>query len=96
MGKIYQGQASLTMKVYTGCVLSGAEETLIKYRKPDGLEGSFPAGVLDETEGILGYDVQAGDLDLVGWWRLWAWVGFPGGKSAPGDVVKVFVHKEGK
>ena len=96
MGKIYQGQASLTMKVYTGCVLSGAEVVLIKYRKPDGSEGAFIASVMDETEGVLTYDVQPGDLDQAGWWRFWAWVEFPGGKTAPGDPVKVFVHKEGK
>lgn len=96
MGRIYQGQSSLTLKVHTGCALNSAEETLIKYRKPDGSEGAFGAALLDESAGILSYDVGSEDLDQAGWWRFWAWVMFPGGRCAPGRTVRIFVHREGR
>ena len=66
MGRIYQGQSSLSLRVMTGCVLHGAQDCLIKFRKPDGTEGSFTAELLDEMKGLLSYDVQDGDLDQPG------------------------------
>ena len=96
MGRIYQGQSSLSLRVMTGCVLHGAQDCLIKFRKPDGTEGSFTAELLDEMEGLLSYDVQDGDLDQPGWWRFWAWVIFTDGRSAPGKSVRIYIHREGR
>ena len=91
MGRIYAGQSYLKIIVKTYINLAGAEECLIKYRKPDGTEGSFPGTISDEEEGILIYEVKEGDIDISGWWKFWAEVTFLGGRMAPGEKVKVFV-----
>ena len=95
MGRIYQNQGSLSFKVLTGIDLSGAETCLLKYKKPDQSEGSFPLTIEEELGGILRYNLLEGDLDLSGWWTFWAHLTFLGGKSAPGEPVRIFVAPEG-
>ncbi len=95
MNKIYTGQSSLTIRVSTTCSLVSAESCEIRYIKPDGTEGAFTASVLDSSAGIISYDVNEGDIDQAGWWRFWAHITFTGGRSAPGDVQRVFVRREG-
>lgn len=96
MNRIYKNQGSLTFKVATGIDLSGAETALLKYRKPDETEGSFPLTVEDETAGILRYNLTGDELDQSGWWTLWAYVTFLGGRSAPGEAVRIYVAEEGE
>lgn len=94
-GKIFKGQSSLTVRANTGIDLSGSVECLIKYRKPDGSTGGFTGAVEDEAKGVIMYEVSEGDIDQAGWWVFWAYVEFVGGRSAPGEAVKVFVWDEG-
>ena len=96
MGRIYKGQSSLKITVKTYIDLTGAEECLIKYRKPDGMEGSFVGTISDEQEGIFNYEIKPGEIDLSGWWRFWAFVTFTGGRTAPGKSRKRFVWEEGE
>lgn len=96
MNKIYVGQTSLSLRVSTACSLTDTEACEIRYRKPDGTEGAFTATVLDSLEGLISYDVADGDIDLPGWWSFWAWIEFAGGRSAPGEAQKVFIHREGQ
>jgi hypothetical protein len=95
MNRIYAGQAALriTLKVYTD--LEGAEGVLIKYRKPDGAEGSFPAGVGDSGKGIIFHECIEGELDMAGWWVFWAFITFGDGRTAAGEGARVFVWNEG-
>ena len=96
MGRIYKGQSSLKITVKTYIDLSGAEECLVKFRKPDGTEGSFPGTIADEQDGIIEYEIKPGEIDLSGWWRFWAFVSFIGGRTAPGVSRKVFIWDEGE
>lgn len=95
MGRIYKGQSSLRIIVKTFIDLSGAEECLVKYRKPDGTEGSFTAFVSDEQGGTIEYEVKQGDLDVSGWWVFWAFITFIGGRTAPGRSRNIFIWEEG-
>ncbi len=96
MGRIYRNQSSLKITVKTYIDLTGAEECLIKYRKPDGTEASFPGTIEDKEGGILSYEIKPGEIDISGWWRFWAFVTFIGGRTAPGKMRKVFVWEEGE
>ncbi|QEN06790.1 hypothetical protein EXM22_01835 [Oceanispirochaeta crateris] len=96
MNRIYAGQSSLVIRTHTSCSLSEAVECQIRYRKPDGTDGAFPALIEDSLEGIISYTVSEGDIDQYGHWRFWAWVRFTGDKCAPGDVQKVFIRREGR
>jgi len=97
MEKIFAGQSALRLLVHTGLDLSESVDWEIRWEKPSDEAGSFPAFVVGEaTEGVLGYEVQEGDLDEAGWWRFWAWVGFSDGRRAPGCLERVFVWEEGR
>lgn len=93
---IYKGQTELSIRVNTGVDITGATSTLIKYKDPNGLEGSFTASIYDSYEGILNYDiVSSTDLNVVGKWTFWSYVTFANAKSAPGKPFTVEVFKEG-
>ena len=96
MGRIYRNQSSLKITARTYINLSGSDECMIKYRKPDGAEGSFPAAVQDPGEGIVSYEIKSGDIDVSGWWIFWVSVVFIDGRTAPGRMSRVFVWDEGK
>lgn len=96
MQRIYKNQGSLTFKVHTCVDLTGAEGCLLKYRKPDATEGTFPLTIEDELGGILRYNASTGDLDQSGWWTLWAHITFLGGQTAPGEAVRLYVAEEGE
>jgi hypothetical protein len=96
MGLIYKNQSSLTFKILTYTELSGTDTCILKYRKPGGAEGSFPLGIEDETEGILRYNVQNGDIDESGWWSFWAYITYIDGRNSAGDLTQVFVNEEGE
>lgn len=92
---IYKDQTSLQIKLNINEDLSVATRVLIKYRKPNGLEGWYPATILDEAKGIVVYDVICG-LNDVGFWTTWAYVYYNDGTVAPGDPVQFGVYQEGK
>jgi len=92
---IYKDQTSLQIKLNINENLSVATRVLIKYRKPNGLEGWYPATILDEANGIVTYDVICG-LNDVGFWTIWAYVYYKDGTVAPGDPVQFGVYQEGK
>jgi len=39
--------------------------------------------------------VREGEIDEAGWWSFWAFLVFDDGRSAAGEVSKVFVWREG-
>lgn len=95
MGKIYVGQTALTIRLTTSIDLSSAKTTLIKYKKPDGTEGSWVATVFNVATGIISYVVaSASILDQSGVWVLWAHITFNDDTVAAGEAVKQIIYKE--
>jgi len=92
---IYKDQTSLQIRLTIGENLSVTTRVLIKYRKPNGLEGWYPATILDEATGVVAFDVVCG-LNDVGFWTTWAYVYYEDGTVAPGDPTEFGVYKEGK
>jgi hypothetical protein len=95
MRKIFRGQSALRITLKTFTDLEGIESALIKYRKPDGMCGSFPAGVSDAGGGIIFHECIEGEIDIPGWWAFWAFITFADGRTAAGETAKVYVWKEG-
>jgi hypothetical protein len=96
MSKIFKGQTSLRITVKTFTALTDALHTVIKYVKPDGTAGSFPAAIADELGGVIFRECMEGDIDQAGWWSFWAFIEFDDERTAAGEVSKVFVWEEGK
>ena len=96
MGKIFKGQTALRITLQTYTDLQGIISAQIKYRKPNGKTGVFPAGVSDAAKGVIFYECIEGDIDICGWWSFWSFVTFGDGRSAAGETEKVYVWNEGK
>jgi hypothetical protein len=96
MGKIFKGQTALRITLKTFCDLEGIKNAAIKYRKPNSKTGEFFAAVGDVAQGVIFYECIEGDIDASGWWAFWASVTFADGRTAVGEVAKVFVWNEGK
>jgi hypothetical protein len=95
MRKIFRGQSALRITIKTFTDLEGIESALIKYRKPDGACGSFPAGVADAGGGVIFHECIENEITSAGWWTLWAFITFADGRTAAGEAVRIFVWKEG-
>ena len=95
MGKIFKGQAALRIMLKTFIDLEGIISAVIKYRKPNGKNGEFAAAVGDTAKGIIFHECIEGEIDVSGWWAFWAYITFADGRTAAGQVAKVYVWKEG-
>ena len=95
MTNIFVGQSALRISARTGTALADIAGCEIRYEKPDGTRGSWPAFVSDENRGVISHDLLGNELDSCGWWRFWVFVTFDDERSAFGDAVKVFVRDEG-
>jgi hypothetical protein len=95
MGRVYAGQSALRISVKTFTDLEGVNSAGIRYRKPDGVRGEFPAWVSDPGKGIIFHECIEGELDMAGWWVFWAFITFTDGRTAAGEAAKVFVWEEG-
>lgn len=95
MGKVYVNQTFLTVTLETKQNIENAQQTLIKYRKPSGLQGSFNATVTDISKGILTYKFTEGQLNEVGQWTFWPYVVFGNGDCAAGEPAFLNVYEEG-
>jgi len=96
MRRIFRGQSALRITLKTFCDLEGIENALIRFSKPDGKTGEFPAAVGDMTGGVIFYECGEGDIDVSGWWAFWAFVRFSDGRAAAGEAAKVYVWDEGR
>ena len=96
MGKIFKGQTALRITVKTFTDLEGINSAVIKYCKPDGKTGEFAAAIGDTTNGVIFHEVIEEELNVSGWWAFWAFVTFADGRTAVGEVAKVYVWSEGK
>jgi hypothetical protein len=95
MGRIFKGQSALRITVKTFTDLEGIVSAVIKYRKPGGSTGELSAGVGDAAKGVIFHECLEGELDMDGWWVLWAFITFADGRTAAGEAAKVYVWKEG-
>jgi hypothetical protein len=64
---VYVNQSYLTITIDTGISLGGASAPKINFRRPDGTRGSWTATIIGN---ILTYDLQPGDLNKSGIWKL--------------------------
>lgn len=93
MNTIYSGQSSLRIDLDTGVDLSTASSVLIKYRKPDGITGSWTA-TASTTKAR--YDVTStSTFDVAGIWTVWAFVTFQDGRVAAGTPAQFIVRTPG-
>ena len=95
MGRIFKGQSALRITLKTFCDLEGIENAVIRYRKPDGKVGNFPAAVGDTENGVIFHECIEGELDKSGWWSFWAFITFDDGRTAAGETAKVYIWLEG-
>jgi len=95
VGKIYKDQSALRIVVKTFCDLDGIKAAFIKYIKPNGDEGEFSAVVIDPVNGILSYECSKGDINVAGWWDMWAYIVFEDDRTAAGETVEVHVWRKG-
>jgi hypothetical protein len=95
MSRVFRGQSALRITIKTFTDFEGIVSAVIKYRKPDGVCGEFPAGVADTAKGIIFHEVLEGELNASGWWSFWAFIAFADGRTAAGETAKVYVWKEG-
>jgi hypothetical protein len=96
MGKIFKGQTALRITLKTFTDLEGVISAAIRYRKPNGKTGEFDAAVGDYANGVIFHECIEGDIDVSGWWVVWAFVTFADGRAAVGDAARVYVWTEGK
>jgi hypothetical protein len=95
MNRVYKGQSALRITVKTFTDLEDIVSAAIRYRKPGGITGEFPAGVGDRAQGVLFHECIEGELDASGWWVFWAFITFVDGRTAAGEAAKVYIWNEG-
>ena len=95
MGRIFQNQSALRITLKTFIDLEGIEKAAIKYKKPNGQQGEFYAGVSDAANGLIFHECLDGEIDLSGWWVFWAFITFADGRTAAGQAAKVYIWKQG-
>jgi hypothetical protein len=95
MGKIYVGQTKLIIEVDLKSNITDAT-VILKYCKPDGETGSFPAVISDADNGVVKRQIEATtDIDQSGRWLMWAHVTYGDGKVAAGEPFDFKVYAEG-
>jgi hypothetical protein len=95
MARIFKGQSALRITLKTFTDLEDIISAVIKYYKPDGSAGVFPAGISDTAKGIIFHECVEGELDASGWWVFWAFITFADGRTAAGETAKVYIWNEG-
>ena len=94
MKHIYKNQTALRLSLVTGVEFENGDSAEIKYKKPDGTVGTFPAAI--SQDGIIFHDFTDPDeIDQTGWWKFWAFVTFSDERTAAGKSVSVHVYEEG-
>jgi hypothetical protein len=93
--KIYKGQSALRIVIKTFSDLTDIQSAVIKFKKPNGILGSFSAGVSDIENGIIFYECIENDIDKSGWWTFWVFITYEDGRTAAGEASKIFVWREG-
>lgn len=72
MGKHYTGEVGTIIIVGCGCIITGATNTKLLVKKPDGTEVELTCTINSPTS--LEYIIQADDLSLPGRYYLQAYI----------------------
>jgi hypothetical protein len=99
MAKVYVGQTALQIRLNLNQNITDAyNRIIIKYKKPNGVRGFWPAEVLDPTNGIIAFtiDPDKGGFTDVGYWTVWAHIYFKDGAEIAGERVQIGVYQQGK
>jgi len=92
---IYINQ-SFKLSLETGIDLTAYTSIAIKYRKPDGVEGSWtPSVTAPATNGTINYEIPVDVLDVEGTWSVWSFIVNTSG-TFPGNPVQLEVEAEGE
>ena len=94
MDKYYLGQSSLDITVSFDDDITGAS-VLIEYRKPDGIEGSWAATIVEVLPACIYYACADGDIDAVGKWTLWLHITYADGRDAYSEPFYMRVYTPG-
>lgn len=96
MGKIYQGQTDLTIRLETGKNLGGDETVQIAYRKPNREIGVFSAEIIDPVKGIIEFKATSDqNLSDAGEWTFWAKITDSNNMISIGEPSNQVVYKIG-
>jgi hypothetical protein len=95
MHRIFKGQSALRITLKTFTDLEDILSAVIKYKKPDGSTGEFAAGIGDTAKGVIFHECIEGEIDMSGWWTLWASITFADGRTAAGEMSRLFIWDEG-
>lgn len=96
MADYFKGQTNLRIEVETNVDLTAAT-LLIKYKKPNGAEGSFVAIINGSDDSKMYYDiVDADDLDVAGNWVFWSHVVYSDGTVSKGKSAIQRIKAEGE
>jgi len=96
MGKIFVAQSALRITLKTFIDLERIISAVIRFKKPDGSTGEFPAAVGDTANGVIFHECIEGEIDVSGWWAFWAFITFEDGRTAAGEAARVYVWQEGR
>lgn len=91
LSKVYVGMTGLRIRVDTGIDLSSASKVALKVRKPSGVEEEW-IGFANRT--YIEYDVQSGDLDETGFYKIQAYVELPGNIVLYGETDGIYVYEQ--
>ncbi len=95
MSYLTTNQDALIISLNTGINLSGAQSVSVRYRKPDGTTGQWPASI--DGESIRKVMIPEGEeLDQPGLWAFWSYVVFANNTFAEGEPVTQKVYDGGR
>ncbi len=94
MEKIYVGDVGLDVVVDCGCDISGARETAILVRRPDGAAVRWAASIyaMNGEARYLRYATRPGDLSMPGLYKAQAALAL-GAWSGMGETARFIVRK---
>jgi hypothetical protein len=87
--KIYKGQTLAPIELDTGYDLATATNQKILFRRPDKTTGAWVATI---TGTKLRYQLQAGDINAVGYWTVQSYFEVDG-KKAYGDIITILFEQ---
>ncbi len=96
MGAIFKNQTKLDITLSILSDISDVVSALIKFRKPNGVQGEFVA-TIDTGEQSISYTVTSeNDIDINGIWVFWAHLTYTNGDVIAGEASDQMVNLEGQ
>lgn len=98
MADTYSGDTTVVITLTMNKDLTDATRVLIRYKKPNGLEGYWEGTITDVTNGVVQYEFPTSSegLDDTGFWTFWGYIYWNNGTVEPGPPVELAVYKQGK